>query len=179
MALSSIRGLFLDTVPEVRLAERLHEFGLLPEAKRKKFIETVTDYAINGEDMNALDDHGIRSLFEDDEFENLVQRVRTELLPRLADVRWQWESNYSSDGSPEAHMQQLLEGFETLKRRFAEDKNTVKIIQRQIELTNEWIGEHTPHEPAISQRTLGNVEAAEKPQSVRSIFDDIDIDEEP
>ena len=42
-------GLFLYAVSEVRLAERLHEFGLLPEENGKKFIETfVSDYALGG-----------------------------------------------------------------------------------------------------------------------------------
>jgi hypothetical protein len=43
-------GLFLDSVPEVDLAQRLHEFGLLTEENRKKFVETASDYAITGQD---------------------------------------------------------------------------------------------------------------------------------
>jgi hypothetical protein len=171
-------GLFLDTVPEVRLAERLHEFGLLPEDKRKRFVTTVSAYAITGEDMDALDDAGIRSLFEEEEFEELVRRARTELLPRLDDVRAEWESNYTSD-SPEGHMQQLLEGLDALKERFADDADAVRIIEREIRRTNEWVGEHAPEEPERSPRKLGKVAAAEEPQSARSIFDDIDADEEP
>lgn len=170
-------GLFLDAVPEVRLAERLHEFDLLPEDKRKQFVATVSAYAIKGEDMGALDDNGIRSLFKDEEFEQLVQRAKTELLPRLDDVREEWESNYSSD-SPEGHMQQLLEGLDTLKERFADDEAAVKIIEREIRRTNEWIGDHAPEEPERSPRNLGKVVAADKPQSARSIFDDIDADED-
>lgn len=36
-------GLFLHAAPEVRLAQRLYEFALLPEEKRKKFVETVSN----------------------------------------------------------------------------------------------------------------------------------------
>jgi hypothetical protein len=171
-------GLMLSAVSEVDLAERLHEFGLLPEDKRKKFVETVSNYAIEGQDTDALNDKGIQGLFKDDEFENLLQRVRTELLPRLDDVRREWQSNHSSGEAPEEYMQPLLESFDTLKKRFGGDAEAAQIIDREIRRTNEWIGEHTPEEPQRSPRRLGKVEAQEKPQSARSIFDDIDADED-
>ena len=168
------QGLFLDTVPEVRLAERLHEFGLLPEEKRKKFVETVSSYAIEGEDTYALNNVGIRAIFTDEEHDELLERVRSELLPRLDDVRRDWEGNHSSDERPEEHMQQLLTSFDTLEDVFADDEFAMRIIEREIEATQEWIAENTPEEPERSPRTLGSVETAAPPQSVRSIFDDID-----
>lgn len=171
-------GLFLDTVPEVRLAKRLHQFGLLPEEKRKKFVETVSTYALDGQDGDALDDDGIQSLFTSEEFEELVQRVRTELLPRLDDVRREWESNHSAGEPPDEHMQQLLEFFSSVKERFMDDEGTVKLIDRQIERTNEWIDENTPEEPERSPRKLGKIETPAESRSARSIFDDIDANED-
>lgn len=171
-------GLFLDTVPEVRLAKRLHEFDLLPEEKRKKFVETVSNYALDGQDADALDDDGIQSLFTSEEFEELVQRVRAELLPRLDDVRREWESNHSAGEPPDEHMQQLLELFSSLKERFIDDEGTVKLIDRQIERTNEWIDENTPEEPERSPRKLGKIETPAESRSARSIFDDIDANED-
>jgi hypothetical protein len=171
-------GLFLDAVPEVRLAKRLHEFGLLPEDKRRKFVETVSNYALEGQDADALDDEGIRTLFTDEEFEELVQRARTELVPRLDNVRLEWESNYSVGESPEEHMQQLLEFFGSLKKRFGDDEKVVRVIEREMRRTSEWIDEHTPEEAEISPRKLGKVEAPDEPHNTRSIFDDIDADED-
>jgi hypothetical protein len=171
-------GLFLDSVPEVRLAERLHEFGLLPEEKRRTFVETVSKYAIEGEDTGALDNDGIRSLFKDVEFELLRKRVRTELLPRLDDVRREWESNRRSDDPAEEHMQQLLESLNTLRKVFSEDESATKIIDREFKRTTEWIGENTPEESKKPPRRLGNVETSNGPQSARSLFDDIDAEED-
>jgi len=74
-------------------------------------------------------------------------------------------------------MQELLEFFDSLKARFGDDQNAVELIDQQIRRTNEWIGENTPDEPDRSPRKLGKVEALEKPQTTRSIFDDIDADE--
>jgi len=56
---------------EVDVAIRLHEHGLLPEPQRRKFVETVTGYALRGEDLYALGDHDIRSVFKGNEFEEL------------------------------------------------------------------------------------------------------------
>jgi hypothetical protein len=142
-------------------------------------VSQLPEYAINGEDMEALGDGGIRTLFTDQEFDELVRRVRADLLPRLSAVRREWESNYSSDNSPEGHMQQLIEGFQTLKERFADEAMTVKKVEREIDHANDWIRDQMPDEPdEESSRSLGDVEATEKPQSARSIFDDIDAGDE-
>jgi hypothetical protein len=133
-------------------------------------------YALNGDDMDALDDEDIRTLFTDEEHRELVQNVRRQFLPRLGAVRKQWESDYTSD-SPESHMQQLMEGLNTLKQCFADDGNAVEIIEREIKRTNEWVEEHQPEEPDRKPRRLGKVDKSEKAQSARSIFDDIDADE--
>ena len=163
----------------MRLAKRLHEFGLLPEEKRKKFVETVSNYALEGQDADALDDDGIRSLFTDDEFEDLRAKGFGQNFCRgLTMSGAEWESNHSSDEPPEEHMQQLLELFDSLKKQFGDDESAAKLIDREIRRTNEWIDENTPEEPERTPRKLGKVEAPEKPQSTRSIFDDIDADED-
>lgn len=69
-------GLSLIAVPEVDLAVRLHEFGPLPEGVRKAFIETVSTYAVEGQDLYALDDPGVRVVFQDSGFDELVETVR-------------------------------------------------------------------------------------------------------
>lgn len=170
-------GLYLSIAPEVRLTRRLHDYGLLPEDYRKKFIETVSNYVLEGQDAGALDNDQIRSLFTEDEFEELLQKVRTELLPRLDEVRSAWESNYTSDDSAEQHMQLLLDFFESLKERFDDDKTSVKRIEHELRRTKEWIGEHMPEEPERSPRKLEKIEVQSEPRSARSIFDDIDANE--
>jgi len=96
-------GLMLSAMSEVDLVARLHTLGLLPEPHRRKFIETVSQYAVDGDDLAAMSNKSIRSVFGDSEFDELKSRVRSELLPRLDDVRRTVQSNHSSNESPEEH----------------------------------------------------------------------------
>lgn len=167
-------GLYLSAVSEVNLAVRLHEFGLLPEDRRKRFIAVVSKCAIEGEDLYALDDKDIRRMFEDAEFEDLVQNVRAQLLPRLDDVRREAQLNHNSDQSPEEHMQQLFDSFEILKKHFGNDPQVEDLIERETFLINEWIAEKTQDDLDREPRALGKVETSDQPLGSRSIFDDID-----
>jgi hypothetical protein len=166
-------GLSLSVVAEVDLAVRLHSFGLLPETNRKEFTEAVSSYAIEGRDMHALDDPGIRSVFTEEEFGVLVESVRTDLIPKLAEVRMSEQSKHHPDVAPDEHMQDFLESLSTLKRRFSNDDSAVKVIDRETCLADEWIAETEPPEPKVSPRALGTVEPVEERRGNRSIFDDI------
>ena len=167
-------GLYLDSTTEVDLAVRLHEFRLLPEDKRKKFVATVSEYAVNGEDIYALYDEDIRGLFEDHEFEELLQNVRTQLLPKLDDMRIGVQREYRSGEPADEHMQRLLESLETLKKRFGDDMLAAEIIERETHLANDWIAENESEETDRKPRTLGKVESQDKPTGARSVFDDVD-----
>jgi hypothetical protein len=72
-------GLYLSAVSEVDLAIRLNELGLLPEEYRKAFVAKVTSYAIEGEDLYALESLHIQSAFTSAELAHFRARVRTEL----------------------------------------------------------------------------------------------------
>jgi hypothetical protein len=166
-------GLSLSAVPEVDLAVRLHEFGLLPEETRKAFVETVSTYAVQGKDLHALDDLGVRSVFQASEFDELLETVRTDFLPKMQDVRLNAQSSHQSSDSPDEHMQVILESFGILKKRFGEDEQLVKLIDREIDLVNDWISETEPPEPKVGPRVLGAVEHSPEKHGTRSIFDDI------
>jgi hypothetical protein len=171
-------GLMLSAMSEVSLVVRLHALGLLPEANRKRFVATVSQYAIKGSDLDGMSSKPIRSVFTDDEFRELKRRVRAELLPRLDNVRRDLQSDYYSSGSADSHMSSLMESFDTLEGLFGDDQDAVRIIERERQQAAEWIGEHEPDERERKPRKLGKVEAEEKRAGTRSIFDDIDADEE-
>lgn len=166
--------LYLNTSPEVGLALRLYAFGLLPEENRIAFVEALSAYAVNGEDLYALKDEGIRSVFTDAEFDALVSSVRSELLPRLGNVREEEQDSYNADGSANEHLEHMFESFETLKDKFGDDAEAVQIIEREIDLAKNWISENERDCPERAPRLLSTAGAVDKEHGSRSIFDDIE-----
>jgi hypothetical protein len=74
----------LGAMSEVGLVVRLHKLGLLPEANRKTFVKTIyedlrqDDHRIRRRGLGA---HGneqqvLRSVFTDEEFEEMKERLR-------------------------------------------------------------------------------------------------------
>jgi len=169
-------GLFLSSVSEVDLAIRLHELALLPEQFRKKFVATVIGYAIEGEDLYAFESLRIQSVFTSAELAAFRLRVRAELMPNLAGVRRNWQSNRSSDQRPDEYMQPLLDSFSALKEEFADDPAILGDIDREVQRIQEWISEEDD-DPKEDRpvRSFGDVDAADQPPvQSRGIFDDVD-----
>lgn len=167
-------GLALSATSEVNLAVRLHELELLPEANRRVFVDTVSKYAVEGYDMLALRDEDIRGLFTDAEHAALVERVRTELLPRLHRVRENEQDNYTRDRSADDHIERLLENFDILKEQFCGDAGAVRLIEEQIREAKAWAGENDDEIISVAPRTLGTAASVDQSQGNRSIFDDVD-----
>lgn len=168
-------SLYLDSVPEVRLANRLHEFGLLPEDNRKQFVITVSEYTVSGEDLSIFNTQRVRDLFTADEFNELKHKVLTQLLPNLDDLRREYQREYREEEPPEEHMQRLLESMDTLKDSFKDHESVIKAIDQEILVIEDWIVENSLSENDKSPRILGQVEVTDAPKSIRSIFDDIDM----
>ncbi len=168
-------GLYLNAVSEVDLAVRINEYGILPENIRKKFIEIVSEYAINGEDLYALDDEEIKTVFSDDEFDELLVGVRTKLLPRLDEVRQEYQDNYYQDEEPDVYMLQLFGIFEILEKYYGDESNVIRNISEQTEIVNEWIEENKTDAIEREPRVLGSIDIVKQANGPRSIFDDIDV----
>ena len=167
-------GMFLEFSSGVSLAKRLYELGLFPEKHRQRFVSTVSEYLIDGDDGSALYDRDVQALFADREFDALIQRVKTELLPVLGDVREQWESNYDSDHEPEHFMGPLYDLYRDLRKQFEEEQDLIELIDREEQWTSQWIADHLPDEDDIDPRKLEGAQAQDTLRSERSIFDDID-----
>jgi hypothetical protein len=173
--LISSPGLYLGVVSEVPLAIKLNELGLFPEVHRKQFVETVSKYAVNGEDASALNDNGIRSVFNKSELKALANAVHTKLLPRLSEVRLDLQSDYrSSNGSPDDHMYYFLECLAALESSYSSNKKIVKKIQHEQSLVGEWISDEVVDLDERPPRSLGEVDDAPLVSGTRSIFEDID-----
>jgi hypothetical protein len=173
---ASLPGLSLSAVSSVDLAIRLNEFGLFPEERRKTFVQTVIAYAMDGQDLYAIESARIQSMFTSRELGDFRARLRIGLLPKLFDIRYDWESYYDSGNSADGHMQPLIDSFSALKTEFADEPEIVSEIGKQIQLAEEWIAEHSSDD-SISDRqnlTLGQETSEFHASIIRGIFDDID-----
>lgn len=167
--------LSLSFSSELKLAMRLHEFGLLPEESRKTFIQVVSAYAISGEDVFALENEDIREVFTDGEFDALVASVRIDLLPGLGRVRKEKQAGYEANEPADEYIESMLESFKTLKNKFGDDAEAVRIIDREINLAKDWISDNERELPDRESRSLGTAGTINKPHGTRSIFDDVDV----
>ena len=159
------------------LAIRLHGLGLLPEQHRRAFVATVIAYAIEGDDLYALDNLRIQSVFTAAEISAFRVRVRTELVPNLSSIRRNWQRNRNSDEEPDEHIGPLLESFSALKGEFADNPAILRQIDFEIAMAKEWIAEQTPEDPEEdrSARAFGDVDSLDHPPTqARSIFDGVD-----
>lgn len=169
---------FLSYSSGVVLAKRLYDLGLLPEENRETFIETVSEYIFLGLDASALGNTRIRGFFTDDEFEGLVQRVQVELLPRLDDIRLEWESRYDWERQPDSHVDNILEFLDYVKVPFEDDEGILEAIDHQVSLAWQWVEETTYEGHEKLPQRIGTIPPRERPQSTRDIFDDIDAEED-
>ena len=77
----------LSAIAEVDLVVRLQKWAFCRKSGGRKQFATVGQYALDGGDLYALDDYIHPTVFEPDEFDELLRRVRTVLVPRLKSDR--------------------------------------------------------------------------------------------
>jgi len=169
-------GLMLSAHTEVDLALRLFQFGILPEANRKQFVDVVSDYALNAEDLSAVSDDRILPIYRGSEFDELLGRIREELIPSLDHVVGEWKSNFDGrDTDPYNYMDPLREGLSNLKEHFVSDQQTLKELEKWEVDLEEWVSRHASDwtEPT-HDRILNNTREPTPWRSGQSIFDDVD-----
>lgn len=176
-------GLRLGTVSEVDVAVRLFHLGLMPEQYRAKFVQTVSEYAVNGEDGYVFENREIRKMFKRQEMKELKKRLRQELVPNLPNARQNWEFNLPNDEDPESYIQPYSDILTALEGEFPNDPEVRKAvisetlsIRRWIERTLQDLAERG--DPRDYQPDYDSDDHSVGPQTrepaTRSIFDDID-----
>lgn len=171
----AVPSIYVEYSPEIDLLIRLFEFEILPEKVRKKLLDTLTTYAVDGEDLYILQNEGIQKLFSRKELSKIRKRIDSELLPNLPIVfdSLVWEFNSSSQTSEE-FMERHLETLNTLEEMFTLPAD-LKVIADEKKKVNDWIIENENEgEDVVPQRQLVNSENDDHLFNSRSIFDDID-----
>jgi hypothetical protein len=169
-------GLYLDSVSEVNLALRLHETGLLPEGHRKKFVEKISSYTVNGDDLYLFESPALRDIFKEEEFITLRNETQIKLIPKLNELREKWESKFKRDRSAEDYIDPFLDSLKGLVNEFSEDEDLADIINKEIQLAEKWASDNKEEDVEDKSRTkLGDIQVTDNFVDSRSVFDDIDL----
>lgn len=164
----------LDFSVEVDLAIRLFKLNLLPENARKTLVTTVSKYAQNGEDARVLSDPELRSLLNDKEQRILKEAIRTELLPRIEEVRYLHQEEHDPEEDPEWHMNRFTQLLSSIVDEYPHSLRIRNIIKKQHMLVKEWVDENPLEKDSSTLRDIIVDEPNVSYTSSRSIFDDID-----
>ncbi|MBI2793166.1 MAG: hypothetical protein HYX66_00770 [Ignavibacteria bacterium] len=168
-------GMYLDSVPEVSLANRLYEYGMLPEVNRKKFSETAIRYAVEDHDSGAFYDDDVKELITQEEQAQLTEQLRAKVIPNLDELRRTWQSNFNGEEPADDYMQQYISYLERLQVFFDSEVTIANTIARQVEKINSWVNENAQQESVVLDRSLAEMSVQMENQSERSMFDDIDL----
>lgn len=164
---------YLRWSEELDFVLRLNEFGLLDETSRIKVIKSLYKFAKEG-DLYALGDEDVQKLFRGDEFNEFKESVKTEIVPKLSEIRQDFEFNYDRSGVNDAdeHMDYYLGALKTIKDTFDEESIN-KILDQEEANAKEWISENKENRYEKPSRKL-DLASDEKSFTVsRNIFDDI------
>ena len=156
----------------------LYTAGVLPEAIRKDFVDTLIENVVEGEDTFLLEHPERRKILTSEEDKLFRTRVRAELIPDLRDVRRGWEETYSSTDDPTEQMGGFFELLDTLEKEFSEDDQVRQAVRKERERAIEWISERS-EEAAENTPDYGDLDdGGAYSRSIvvdRSIFDDVDL----
>lgn len=162
--------------PELDFAIKLKELALLPEGTRSTIIHVISEHTVNGEDFYLFESEEIKTLYMEDELNELYGRVTNELIPNLRNIRSGWQSNFNSNGRPEDHIDPLLDGIKSLKKHFEIHSEIVSILEKEKQHIEEWIDENgDSNNEVLPRHKLEEAKSANDYHESRSIFDDIDL----
>jgi hypothetical protein len=166
-------GSFLNAWSDVNVIVRLYELGLLPESKRTEFIFTIRELAVETPDSGFLQKR-IRVVFTPEELADILENVRTSLIPQLDKCLEDWRVNYNSNDDPDAYFDELTDTLKDYRAEFVLDEESVARIDNILVEIDDLVGELRSdycrsddldsdfgHHPADRVDT-------------RSIFDDVD-----
>lgn len=167
-----------DRVPqEVDLACVLLNSDLLPDETRRLIIQQISKYALTGENLEFLESEDIQSLFFSNEFIELKDRIKKELLiqpiSKMTDL---WRSKYRKDNEDaEYHMNSLKSNLTLLQEYFPDVPELEKKIEDEIENIDDWVTNNTMTDEVENNTSLKSEVADASDFQARSIFEDIDL----
>lgn len=167
---------YLSVVADIGLIVCLHFHGLLPEEKRRSVVASLADLAVHTPDAGFLHDD-YRRLFTDNEFEDTLKRVRTELIPGLDIMIDNWRDNYgyNDESDPGGYFDPLVDALRNYLEEFSGNQDCVCCIDNALERIDRVVEELQSDCQEQESDDFYNGDGRPSAVSdVRSIFDDVD-----
>ncbi len=165
-----------DYSEEIDLVLKLNELNLLPENYKKEFVDYIAQFTISGDDLYLLQSNDLQKVFTTNELEDLKQKIKTDLLPNIADLRCRREDDFriNNDDTAEVHMEDFFDKMNILKEEFHEEEPVVEIIEQEVNNAKNWVEENILETDEMPERVLDTTHEDANVETIRSIFDDID-----
>jgi hypothetical protein len=167
---------YLYAVADVDLILRLHEFGLLPEKEKLSTVARIRVLAVDTPDSGFLRED-IRKLLSQNDFDDILEDVRTDLLPNLNDTIDNWRDIHDGKDDIDDYFSELMSVLEDYRKVFVNDDEAVAYINNAFKYLEEIMNE-------MRADQTGEIEDAEYYETsltrsgqteTRSIFDDVDL----
>ena len=176
-------GLMLSAVPGPDLVVRLHDLELLPDSHRTRFVNTIVDYFVEGQDPGVLKNPRLRSILSPVDIDLLRKRILGELVPSLDEIVGGWSDNYDTEhDSPEGYFDPVIELIEMTKEVLPDNIEVAEACDKELRWIKDglksgrWRDDEWREPPArslpIREGRSSNVWEG-RPGSGRSIFDDL------
>lgn len=168
-------GSYLYAVSDVSVISRLHQFRLLPEQKRRDVVGEIRELAVDTPDSGFLLER-IRGILTDEELAEILESVRTGLLPNLDKTISDWRWNHNGKDDPESYFDELVSALEDFHEELGEHPDAIAAIDAalaEIKQVIEELQSEMPQEPDSydfydrGSPGVGN-------DDPRSIFEDVD-----
>jgi energy-coupling factor transporter ATP-binding protein EcfA2 len=169
-------GAYLHSTTDIDVLARLHECGLLPEAKRRKVISVLQELAVSIPDAGVLDE-GVRELFTTEELADTKARVRAELIGDLENTISNWRWNFERGNDPESYFEDLVSALKSYRDHFEPEVETLAKIDQGLKEIRDLITELRSEgfeEPDYESLGGGGGHGGSLGNDERSIFDDVD-----
>lgn len=169
-------GSYFYADSDISTLVRLHDFGLLPEAKRLAVVTDIRELVVYTPDDGFLSER-LSRLITQSELDAIWEDIRQRLLPNLEGIISRWRSNYSAndDQDPENYFYELGSCLRTLRDELAEDEDATYCIETALEKIEATVLDlQSEPENADSDDFRGDSSERAKGNHARSIFDDVD-----
>jgi hypothetical protein len=167
---------YLSAIPDVGVIVRLRSLELLPEEIRKQHVSTIQELAIETPDADFLRDE-IRPLFTPHELNEILEDVRSKLLPNLSTHIDTWQDNHDGEEDPESHFYLLEGALKDYRAALTSDTESVALIDAGLQRVQEAVDELSANLPQKSDDDGDYFRDTSKDGShteTRSVFDDVD-----